>query len=349
MTSIVQTWNLGKRYKRTVRLRGNILKRTGAAMRNLIRRPEYQWVLQDVSLTIRQGEFFGVVGPNGAGKTTFLKLLSGLLYPDCGSGQVYGYDLLRDRGQVRRSVVIAPAQAWNGVGILWQLTCRGNLLFRARLCGIRQAEALARADQVLERLQMAKKANDYTWNLSAGELHKLSLAMTFIAKTPLVILDEPTSHLDPEASRLIREFAKEELNRKNGQTVVLSTHYLEEADALCDRLAVFHQGRLLDCDTPAALKQRHLPGPIMQIRAVNYSPDIGRRVKQQSGLLDMLEDFEDMATGLVKLGPIWGDRPMNTEALRRNLESEAVRVISMKAVPPTLDHVYFQMTRSENR
>lgn len=123
-----------------------------------------------------------------------------------------------------------------------------------------------------------------------GESQKFNLAMTFMARTPLVILDEPISHLDPSTARLIRDFVKEELNRRNGQTVIVSTHYLEEADLLCNRVAVLHQGRLLACDTLARLKQTYLPERIVEVRAANYTAEIGARIKEICGLSDLLDD-----------------------------------------------------------
>ncbi|MBI2940266.1 MAG: ABC transporter ATP-binding protein [Chloroflexi bacterium] len=191
-------------------------------IRHVVRPPERKTVVDAVSLSVARGELFGVVGSNGAGKTTLLKLLSCLLYPDGGGGVVNGYDLLRERTSVRRSVVIARAGGW--MGMLWQLTGRENLLFRARLCGLAGREAARRADYVLDRLEIAHKAHEHSWSWSAGESQKFNLAMTFIARTPLVILDEPTAHLDPRVSRLVREFVKEELHGRNGQTVLMGTH-----------------------------------------------------------------------------------------------------------------------------
>jgi ABC-2 type transport system ATP-binding protein len=343
----VETWGLCKDFKgserRNVRLLGAVIR----GVRELLRPAEKRRVVDNISLSVARGEFFGIVGPNGAGKTTFLKLLCCVLYPDGGRGSVNNYDLLRERSSVRRSVVISPAQAWNGVGLLWQLTGHENLMFRARLCGVGKAEAKRRADYVLERLGMARKASEHSWNWSAGELHKMTLAMTFIARTPLVILDEPTSHLDPRTSRQIREFAREELNGRNGQTVIFSTHYLDEADMLCDRVAVLHQGRLLACDAPAELKRTYVPDRIPEVRALNYTPVIGERVKEKLGLVELLEQYEDVTTGQVKLRPKSAGAPVDVESLRCELESEGVKVLSAKRVAPALEDVYFQLTQEE--
>jgi ABC-2 type transport system ATP-binding protein len=272
-------------------------------VKRLVRPHPPKTVLDRVTLSVRRGECFGIIGANGAGKTTFLKVLNCLLYPDAGGGRVNGHDLLRDRSGVRRSTTIALAAGY--LGLLWQLTARENLLFRARMCGLSHADANAAVDYVLERLEVRHKQHEHSWNWSAGERQKFSLALAFIGGTPLVMLDEPTSHLDPRTARLIREFVRADLNRRNGQTILMCTHYLEEADQLCDRVAVFHEGKVLACDSPARLKRRYAPGQILELVVTGYAPEIGARVAGACGLAALLAHFEDVATGRARLRPQW--------------------------------------------
>jgi ABC-2 type transport system ATP-binding protein len=201
---------------------------------------------------------------------------------------------------------------------------------------------------VLERLEIAHKADEYSWNWSAGERQKFGLAMTFITRTPLVLLDEPTSHLDPRTARLIREFVKEDLNRRNGQTVLMSTHYLEEADQMCDRVAILRAGRLLACDNPAALKRAHVPDSILELRVAGYAPEVGQDLKARCGLAELLEHFEDVATGHAQLRPKWPDgAPPDPDALGRALEARGVAVLATERAAPTLDDVYFHLAREQ--
>jgi len=342
---IVETWRLTKRFRGDPVAEDRFwAEAIVQEVRRLMRPPEVRTVVDQVSLSVRRGEFFGVIGSNGAGKTTFLKMLACLLYPDEGGGRVDGHDLRHDRDGVRRSVAIAGAGGW--LGMLWQLDGRENLLFRARALGLPGAEAERRADRVLDRLGIAGKAHEHSMTWSAGERQKFNLAMAFIGRSPVVMLDEPTSHLDPGVSREVREFAREELNRQNGQTVVMSTHYLDEAELLCDRVAVFHLGKLLACDSPAALKRVHAPERIVELRAVGYAPSVGERVRARCGLAEVLAQFEDVATGAVRLRPKWANGAADPEALRQALENEGVRVTAVATVPPTLDDVYFSLARS---
>jgi ABC-2 type transport system ATP-binding protein len=342
----VETWNLTKRYKGGPP-KGNP-SWTSALARSLIRLarpPRMKTIIDGVSLAVKRGEFFGIVGSNGAGKTTLLKLLSCLLYPDDGGGQVNGYDLLRERTAIRRSVVISKAQGW--LGLLWQLTGRENLMFHARLCGIPGKAARERIDHVLKRLDIAHKADNYTWEWSTGETQKFNLAATFIARTPIVILDEPTSHLDPQVAREIREFVKVEMNKANGQTIIMTTHYLEEASLLCDRVAILHGGQIRACDTPSALKSTYVPDRILEVRATNYTEEIGQRLREKCGLQELLETFEDIMTGQVRLRPKW---PESSEALDHfceELKAEGAVITAIHRVTPTLDDVYFYITQEK--
>lgn len=340
----VQTWDLTKSFKANAV--GDDLPWFWAAIvgvKNRLSPPPKKTVVDHISFTVKTGEFFGILGANGAGKTTLLKLLSGILYPDSGSGTVNSHDLLRDRMAVRKSVATSKAQGW--LGLLWQLSGRENLLFRARMAGVPGREANKRVDEILERLDLARKARSYSWELSAGETQKFNLATTFISRAPLVMLDEPTSHLDPQVAREVRAFIKQDLNKANGQTVIMSTHYLEEADLLCDRVAMIHEGKLVAFDSPAALRRTYVPDPILELRAENYASEIGEAAKAKCGLTEMIERFEDLATGRVRLRPKWPGRSGDLDALCGELKAQGVVITSVRSVEPTLDDVYFQVTQ----
>ncbi|MGH9823288.1 MAG: ABC transporter ATP-binding protein [Blastocatellia bacterium] len=316
-----------------------------AAVVSRVRRPQSHTVVDNVSLSVRPGEMFGVLGSNGAGKTTLLKMLSCLLLPDKGDGQVNGYNLRKDRMAIRKSVAISKAQG--GLGLLWQLNGRDNLLFRARLSGRPGKDARIAVDGVLDRLDLARKARSYSWELSSGEVQKFNLAATFISQAPIVLLDEPTSHLDPRTANDVRKFIKQDMNGLNEQTVLMSTHYLEEADVLCDRVAIILNGKVVACDTPASLKTKCAEQEIVEIRAANYSSEIGDQVKQGCGLSELIERFEDLTAGQVRLRPKWENGPRDTDGLCARLTANGVRVTSCRRVTPTLDDVYYQLTKEK--
>lgn len=208
--------------------------------------------LNGVDLEVQRGEVLGVLGLNGAGKTTLLKILTAQLVPDSGEASIHGYDIWTQRRQVRSVVSLVKFGGWQNT--LFQLTVRGNLEFYAKLNGLPRDLAMSRIDEALDLLGLSEKANEYPWYLSAGQLQKLNLAQVFLVRTPLVVLDEPTAHLDPVASRQVRSFIKEVVNGRLEQTVVLTTHYVYEAEDLCDRIAFLHEGRVMCLGTPAELK-----------------------------------------------------------------------------------------------
>ncbi len=202
--------------------------------------------LADVDLTIQDGAVLGLIGPNGAGKTTLIKILSGLLVPDSGSGTVLGYDLLRHSRQIRGTVSLVAPTA--DVGIDNNLTVRQNLVFWAPVYGLTGPAARRRIDELLARLGLDAKADAWPMHISAGQRQRLAIARSLLAEHTLVFLDEPTNKLDADGVRSVRQLIAE-LNSRHGVTVVLTTHVMEEAEELCSEIAFLAEGRL----------RRHMP------------------------------------------------------------------------------------------
>lgn len=195
-----------------------------------------------VSLTLPEGRVLGLLGENGAGKTTLIKMMTGLLLPDRGGGTVLGYDLVRQSTRVRAGVsLVAPTQ---DVGIDNNLTVRQNLAFWAPVYGLTGRRARQRIGDLLERLQLAEKAEAWPMHISAGQRQRLALARSLLADNRLIFLDEPTNKLDADGVRSVRDLIRD-LNTQHGVSVVLTTHVMEEAEELCTDIALLSQGRLL--------------------------------------------------------------------------------------------------------
>jgi ABC-2 type transport system ATP-binding protein len=316
----------------------------GHTIKNLIK-GEVKVALDNINLKVKSGDLFGVIGSNGAGKTTLLKLLSCLLFPDGGTARVNGFDIRKQRSEVRRSVMVIKTQGW--LGLLWQLTGRQNLLFQAKMCGLPGAEAKRRVDRTLEMLEIENKANDYSWNWSAGEQQKFNLALSFVTPTPVVLFDEPTAHLDPHIAGQVRRFIKERVNGENGQTVVMSSHYLEEADFLCDRVAILDEGKLIACDSPAALKRQYCDRGIHEIWVENYSSDLGDTIKNEVNVREILEHYEDPTAGRARLRVYWENRKPDIPSLLRALKRVNVKIRREKIAKASLDDVYFNLTKGK--
>jgi len=207
--------------------------------------------LQDLTLTVRRGEVLGLLGTNGAGKTTLLKILATLILPNVGQVAVHGWDVVRDADQVRRIVGLVTGEERS---FYWRLTGRENLEFFAAFQGLTAQATAARIEELRQTLGL--EALDRRFGLySTGMRHRLAIARALLPHPAVLLLDEPTRSLDPLATAALHRLIRTTLVTELGCTIVLATHSLPEAEALCDRLAILHQGRLLACGTVAELRQ----------------------------------------------------------------------------------------------
>jgi ABC-2 type transport system ATP-binding protein len=224
--------------------------------------------LAGVSLEVQPGELFGLLGPNGAGKTTLIKILTTLLTPTTGSAFVEGFDVVSQPDEVRRRINMVSGGESSGYGLL---TIRENLWLFSQLYGVSGTVAKQRIERMLAVTGLTDRADTKISQLSTGLRQKMNFCRGFVTDPQVLFLDEPTLGLDVTAARAIRAFLKEWLAEKPGRTLLLTTHYMMEADELCDRLAIIDRGRVLALDTPAGLKrmvQKHrsfeisvAPGP----------------------------------------------------------------------------------------
>ena len=203
-----------------------------------------------VDLRVERGEIFGVLGPNGAGKTTTMKMLATLLEPTAGSARILGLDVVRQAREVRRRM---GAVLSDGRSLYWKLTARENLEYFAALYHVPSGEQRDRIDRVLAAVKLDDRADDYVERYSTGMRQRLVLARALLPDPELLLLDEPTVGLDPQSARDLRDRVRE--LQGQGRTVLLTTHYMEEADQLCDRIAIVDHGRIVALDTPAGLKR----------------------------------------------------------------------------------------------
>ncbi len=196
--------------------------------------------LDDVSLDIQQGEFFGLLGPNGAGKTTLISILAGLTRADSGRAEIMGHDVLRDYRQARRALGVVPQE------LVYDpfFNVRETLRIQSGYFGLRHNDAWI--DEVMHHLDLARHADKGTQSLSGGMKRRLLVAQALVHKPPVIVLDEPTAGVDVDLRRSLWEFIAR-LNRE-GHTILLTTHYLEEAEALCKRIAMLKAGRVVALD-----------------------------------------------------------------------------------------------------
>jgi len=216
--------------------------------------------VKELDLEVKEGEIFGLLGPNGAGKTTLISMLCTILKPTSGRAWVNGFDIVREPGKVRKSIGIVFQQA--SVDDL--LTGRENLALHNLLFEVPKAIRKQRIDEVLSIVNLEKRADDFVNTYSGGMRRRLELARGIMHHPKILFLDEPTLGLDPQTREHIWEYIKE-LAEKECMTVLLTTHYMEEAEQLCDRVAIIDYGKIVALDSPEALKSR-IAGDVVTIK-----------------------------------------------------------------------------------
>jgi ABC-2 type transport system ATP-binding protein len=242
---------------------GRIYKIRGTKQERKVRKELV--ALQGVNLEVKQGELFGLLGPNGAGKTTLIKVLTTLLAPSSGRARVAGHDVVKDPEKVRAVINMVSGGESSGYGLL---TVRENLWMFSQFYGLPSRVANERIRALLKIVGLEDRMNTKSSDLSTGLRQKMNIVRGFLTDPQVLFLDEPTLGLDVGASRDARQLIRRWLEEDHSRTLMLTTHYMVEADELCDRVAIINRGRVLACDTPAALKQQIQRDALFEI-AVN--------------------------------------------------------------------------------
>jgi len=292
--------------------------------------------VRGVSFAVRPGEIYGFLGPNGAGKTTTVSMLTAGLEASSGGASVDGIDVRRDPAAVKRriGIVFQESTADN------DLTGRENLELAAALYGVGRTEARKRVDDLLERMQIGDAADRLTKTYSGGMRRRLELAGGIVHSPRVLFLDEPTLGLDPQGRAGFWKYVLE-LRHEHELTVFVTTHYLDEADGMCDRIAIIDHGRIVATGTPSELKD-HLGGDIVTVRPTASSPNLAEILEQVPGVTSVGQQ-----DGAFRL------KCANGEALVPAVVAACVRAgvglqgVSLKR--PSLDEVFLEFTGREFR
>ncbi|MEM1557356.1 MAG: ATP-binding cassette domain-containing protein [Thermoproteota archaeon] len=296
--------------------------------------------LDDVSLSVEKGELFGLLGPNGAGKTTLVKILSTLILPDAGAALVNGYDILKEPGKVRASIGVVSSGERS---LYWKLTARENLEYFARLYKVPDHLARKRIQELLNLMGLEDRADELVEKYSSGMRQKLAIARAILHDPEILLLDEPTLGLDPSFSKSIRSFIREELNKKQGKTILLTTHYMEEADQMCDRIAFINKGKIVAVDTPERLKNTTGKNEVLKVVAEELRDSVLNVVKN----LPFLEDYG--ATGMeqsnIKTVRMYMKNvDAHIQEVVESFSKAGCRILSLSVEKPTLEDVFIKLT-----
>jgi ABC-2 type transport system ATP-binding protein len=296
--------------------------------------PEFT-ALDGVTLEVRPGELFGLLGPNGAGKTTLIKILTTLLAPSAGSAWVDGLDVVTAADAIRPRINMVSGGESSGYGIL---NVRENLWLFARIYGVPTTVANERIEKMLNVVGLTEKAGSRVSHLSTGQRQKMNFCRGFITDPRILFLDEPTLGLDVTSARAIRSFVREWMGEAPGRTILLTTHYMAEADELCDRLAIIDCGKVLACDTPGNLKKRVQKYPLFEL---SLAP--GTNGWAQLGKLPGVHQSTTATTPTTVEVKVSLEEEPAIGAVVQNLVSSGAHILTLRKVEPTLEDVFIEL------
>jgi len=289
-----------------------------------------------VTLSVEPGEIFGLLGPNGAGKTTIINMLTTLLAPTSGSATITGYNIESDQEDVRRHIGIIFQDPSLDIG----LTGRENLDFHAMMYGIDAGERKKRIAEVLAVVGLTEKAGVLVENYSGGMKRRLEIARGLIHHPKVLFLDEPTLGLDAQTRRKIWNHIRD-LNKKYTMTIILTTHYMEEADYLCDRIAIIDHGKIIALDTPAGLKKR-LEGDVVTLGVVGTAESFVTILREKPWIREVkLHNATLTITAL--------DGEKRVPDLFELARESGITITSVSLRKPSLEDVFIHLTGSSIR
>ncbi|SNT48498.1 ABC-2 type transport system ATP-binding protein [Asanoa hainanensis] len=289
--------------------------------------------LDGLSFDVREGTLFGLLGPNGAGKSTAVRILSTLSRPDAGEALVAGYDVTRTPREVRRRIGLVGQK----LSAVPTATVRENVMLQGRMYGLRSRELAGRTDDVLARLGLAEVAAVQAGTCSGGMKRRIDIAMGIVHRPRILFLDEPTTGLDPDIrQRLWADLA--DLVRRDGLTILLTTHYLEEADELANQVAIIDRGRIVTTGSPEQLKQQ-LRGDTLRIELTRAPRDgvVGDALSGLGGVSEITVDG-------TRLHARADDGGAAVPVVLDSLARAGIAVVSVTVARPSLDDVYLRHT-----
>lgn len=286
--------------------------------------------VDDLSFTVNRGEIFGLLGPNGSGKTTTINMISGLSQPSSGTVKVLGHDITTDQRAIHRILGAMPQET----ALYEELTAWHNMAFHADLFGVPRSQQKERITSLLQLVQLYDRRDSRAGTFSGGMKRRLAFARALLHEPQLVYMDEPTLGIDVQSRRALWDYT---LSLKSqGKTVLITTNYLEEANELCDRLAIIDHGKLIALDTPARLKQLYA-GTIIDVETVSpLSTPLAEKLRALSGGTTVTQN----GTGLKITAA--GDHPVTGEVINLITSETTLKTITQRE--PSLDEVFLGLT-----
>jgi ABC-2 type transport system ATP-binding protein len=289
--------------------------------------------VDQVSFEVKSRELFGLLGPNGAGKTTTIRMICGMLRPTSGTVVVAGFDVSQKPEKVKRRIGLVPDVS----NLFGELSAKVNLEFMGKLYGLDKKTRRERIDQVLELFQLKERQNDLVKYYSKGMHRRLTIAAALIHQPEILIMDEPTSGLDAQTARLVREIIID-LN-KEGRTVLLTTHQIEEADRLCQRVGIIDRGSLIALNTPEELKNSTEGVRALEIKVLN-----GVDQQRWVPIISEAEGVENVFLAEGKIRVLSKDLPQAIPTVVNLVNKHGGKIENISVAQPTLEDAFISLT-----
>ncbi len=295
--------------------------------------------LDSVSFTVKKGEVFGLLGPNGAGKTTTIKTICTLIQPSSGEVYVNGHNVVEEAQRARQDLGVMLT---GDRTLYWKLTGRENLEYFSALYHMDKNQARERIRYLLKLVGLDERQNTLVENYSTGMRIRLSFVKAILHEAPVILFDEPTMSLDPQSARLIREIIHD--LRREGHAILLTTHYMEEADQLSDRVAVIDHGKIIALAPPGELKESVVKSEVIEVEAQNIDSKIVEKLRGIPTISEVASSIEDASSlkGTIKIHSSDG-RNVIPEMLGV-LVKGGVEIMNVKVATPTLEDVFISLT-----
>ena len=283
-----------------------------------------------ITFEVKRGEIFGFLGPNGAGKTTTVRILTGLTLPTSGTAKVVGYDVVKESRRAKMSIGLVPEIS----NIYSELSVWDNVIFSGEIHGVPRKERQKRARKLLEMFGLYDKKKEKAGKLSKGLKRRLAIAMALVHEPKVLFLDEPASGLDVPSAKLLREIVRK-LN-KEGTTIFLTTHNMEEANSLCQRIAVINRGRIAAIDSPERLK-------MIVSRTHSVVVSFSEWLEGLRSKLESLDGVEKVVEEGDKFRLYTGDPPTVLEEVFELAKRENLRIITLNTSSPSLEDIFMRL------
>jgi ABC-2 type transport system ATP-binding protein len=332
MSEVISIENISKKFPRT------------SGYRDLLPFRNRQWIdaVKNVSLEIHEGEFFGMLGPNGAGKTTLIKMLCCLVLPNSGTARIFGHDIVRNTQSVKETVGLVSAEERS---FYWRITGRENLQFYAALYNLSGKQARKRIDELLELVGLADDGDARFQNYSTGMRQKLSIARGLLSEPRVLFVDEPTRSLDPVSAQAVRQFLRERIAGA-GKTVILATHNLNEAEQLCDRLAIMDHGHLKALGSVPKLRAIFQTKDSCEMQVKNLTEEVIRELERLDGVTDI--SISRQTDGLSGLKITITNRSKILPGIMKKLINGNAEILDCQVEALSLEEIFVNALHSNN-